>query len=49
METFPEDPFETVKPRIASSGERQAIGVLGGMMVGVVETTDSKMKYLSFM
>ena len=30
METFPEDPFEMVKTRIVSGGERQVMGVLEG-------------------
>ena len=30
METFPKDPFETVKARIVSGDERQVMGVLGG-------------------
>ena len=30
METFPKDPFETVKARIVSDDERQMMGVLGG-------------------
>ena len=39
METFPEDPFETVKARIVSGDERQVVGVsrlTGG--VSVMET-----------
>ena len=27
METFPEDPFETVKARIVSGDERQVVGI----------------------
>ena len=27
METFPEDPFETVKTRIVGGDERQVVGV----------------------
>ena len=30
METFPKDPFETVKARIVSGVERQVTSVLGG-------------------
>ena len=30
METFPEDPFETVKARIVGGDERQVVGVLRG-------------------
>ena len=40
METFPEDPFETVKARIVGGDERQVVGVsrwAGG--VRVMETT----------
>ena len=40
METFPEDPFETVKARIVGGDERQVVGVsrwTGG--VWVMETT----------
>ena len=41
METFPEDPFETVKARIVSGDERQVIGVLGETSgVGLVEATE---------
>ena len=29
METFPEDPFETVKIRIVGGDERQVVGVSG--------------------
>ena len=29
METFPEDPFETVKVRIIGGDERQVVGVSG--------------------
>ena len=29
METFPEDPFETLKARIVNGDERQVVGVLG--------------------
>ena len=29
METFPKDPFETVKARIVCCDERQVMGVLG--------------------
>ena len=39
METFPKDPFETVKVRIISGDERQVMGVLGlAMEVRVVVT-----------
>ena len=41
METFPEDPFETVKARIVSGDERQVVvvsGRAGGVIV--VETTE---------
>ena len=34
METFPEDPFETVKARIVGGDERQVVGVSEG--AGVV-------------
>ena len=40
METFPEDPFETVKTRIVGGDERQGVRVsrwMGG--VRVMETT----------
>ena len=40
METFPEDPFETVKARIVGGDEKQVVGVsrwTGG--VWVMETT----------
>ena len=30
METFPKDPFETVKAKIVSGDERQVMGVLWG-------------------
>ena len=30
METFPEDPFETVKARLVSGDERQVVRVLEG-------------------
>ena len=30
METFPEDPFETVKARIVGGDERQVVRVMGG-------------------
>ena len=30
METFPEDPFETVKARIVEGDERQVVGVSRG-------------------
>ena len=30
METFPEDPFETVKARIVSGDERQVVRIMGG-------------------
>ena len=30
LETFPEDPFETVKARIVDGDERQVVGVSGG-------------------
>ena len=30
METFPEDPFATVKARIVGGDERQVVGILGG-------------------
>ena len=30
METFPEDPFETVKARIVSGDERQIVVIGGG-------------------
>ena len=30
METFPEDPFETVKARIVGGGERQVVEVSRG-------------------
>ena len=30
METFPEDPFETVKARIVGGDERQVVGSRGG-------------------
>ena len=36
METFPEDPFETVKARIVGGDERQEVGVsrwTGGVWV----------------
>ena len=42
METFPEDPFETVKTRIVSVDERQVVGgggSRGGRRVRVMETT----------
>ena len=39
METFPEDPFETVKARIVSSDERQMMEVLGWQDC-VMETTE---------
>ena len=31
METFPEDPFQTVKARIVDGDERQVVGVSGGI------------------
>ena len=40
METFPKDPFETVKARIVGDDERQVVGAsrwMGG--VRVMETT----------
>ena len=41
METFPKDPFETVKARIVSCDERQVMGFLGEMRgVGLVEATE---------
>ena len=41
METFPEDPFETVKARIEGGGERQVVGVSRGAGgVRVMETTE---------
>ena len=40
METFPEDPFETVKVRIVGGDERQVVGVSRGAGgVRVMETT----------
>ena len=30
METFPKDPFETVKARIVGGDERQVVGARGG-------------------
>ena len=39
METFPEDPFETVKARIVCGDERQVISE-GGRVLRVVETTE---------
>ena len=38
METFPEDPFETVKARIVGGDERHVVGVLGRFRV--METTE---------
>ena len=32
METFPEDPFETMKARIVGGDERQVVGVFGEML-----------------
>ena len=41
METFPKDPFETMKASIVSIDERQVMDVLGGMRgVGMVEATE---------
>ena len=41
METFPKDPFETVKARIVSGDETQMMGVLGeARWVGLVEATE---------
>ena len=43
METFPEDPFETVKAWIASGAERQVVGVSRWAVgVRVMETTGSE-------
>ena len=40
METFPEDPFETVKAWIAGGAERQVVGVSRWAVgVRVMETT----------
>ena len=40
METFPEDPFETVKARIVGGGERQVVGISRWTRgVWVMETT----------
>ena len=38
METFHEDPFETVKARIVNGDERQVVGGLGRRRV--MKTTD---------
>ena len=35
METFPENPFETVKARIVGGDERQVVGVWGGGQEGL--------------
>ena len=40
METFPEDPFETVKARIVDGHERQWSGSGGGGGVRVLENTE---------
>ena len=41
METFPEDPFDTVKARIVGGDERQVVGILRGMGgVRVMETLE---------
>ena len=41
METFPEDPFETVKARIVGGDERQVVRVLRGTGgVTVMETME---------
>ena len=41
METFPKDPFQTVKARIVSGDERQVMGVLGEARgVGLVEAME---------
>ena len=41
METFPEDPFETMKARIVGGDERQVVGISGGVgEVRVMETME---------
>ena len=40
METFPEDPFETVKARIVGGDERQVVGVWRPGGVRVMETME---------